>query len=150
MTLDLDKFLDQLAKWFVTRAAAISPAVTLKYETTPRDLWVHSATETVGCADVYSIFSVYGGGRSDLAGENRIPVQIMTFAGDPGAALTRASFLHGLFFDQTTKKPLLNVDLTDFKFLGPVNLRPPGMTGRDDKDRWTAVSNFDAVIVAKT
>jgi len=157
MYVNLPNFQHSFAKWIVTRAAALTPALTLNYMgANPRSLWVNRALEGQ-TTDTYHTLRIYGGPPANNDPQPRVSMQ----------ARTRSVGDEALIGSMQLFATLLNADgtalrMTEFAgFTAPTEvaagdaadghwrivaidfLQRPGLIPTNEQGRDDAVFNFD-------
>jgi hypothetical protein len=139
MPFDAGNFLDVLA-------AAIATAASLNYANAnqPRALWRHAAVEG-GCTDPYSVLKIYGGSLSFVPVPS-CSIQCETIGTGNDATFARAVAVHATLLDGNGR-PVRMKAISGYRLNG-IDLRAPGLVGRDDKGRAKVVFNFDVKAIA--
>jgi hypothetical protein len=141
MAFDLVTFLRALAKHL--RGGTADPG-------TPRTLWLYAAIEgvvdgTSNAASAYTVLAPYPGQSLPAnAPLQPLSLQLMTTgpAGDAEAAVTQAQGLYNKLLDGQGR-PLRGQAIDGFVVQAVLNLRGPGVVGRDEKQRLLIATNFD-------
>jgi hypothetical protein len=148
-------FLHSLITWMVGNAAAFTPAVTLAYASTPRQIWRQQANESA-TADPYAVLRTYPGPPLAWHPLSLMNLQVQTTASqDAGreAGLELAWQLYQTLV-ASDGKPVRMATINGFKaadnsadgtyllhHLDP--LQRPGGTGVDDRGRSLAGFNME-------
>jgi len=139
-------FLNAVATWM---AAEASPP--LVYAATPRTLWIGMADETYVPKDSsnrpqpYAVIQAYGGSVQQI-GLETTSIQIKCVGYGDNATLNLAQSLYQVLLDGNGR-PARNVlfgTAPQWRVLGFLNIRPPGIVSRDEKGRPEVRINFDA------
>ncbi len=155
MAFDPNNFLYSLARHVVTRSAAMSPAVVIKLDELPRELWIHRAIDNES-ADLYSVLRIYGGGRMVRDSIARPSVQCLTIGGNAAVAMARGQLMFEMLCLDDLGQPLRMQEIDAYK-LAPSGmetdgqyvlvavdpLQRPGLMSSDDNGRTSVVFNFD-------
>ncbi len=145
----------QLDNFLLSLAAAIADAAGFDLSASPRVLWLHEAVEEQS-APVYSVLKVYGGAAArSLDPRDALSIQLTTVGTIAADTLNAARWMyasmhddHDLPWHQRTLpgKRLVGQSIeTD----GDWELRTlrfaaaPGLVGRDEHGRHSAIMNFD-------
>lgn len=166
--VDLNNFLHSLAKYFVARAAAQEPAVSLECFGTPRSLWRNKVVELpdsngpwpANLTDPYSVLRIYGGPGTQKDPQQRSSIQCFTSGTGEEAVLQRAQVLFEccLFPPDDPQQPLQPLRMTridgfDCRTDQPlgawmlVSIDPTSRAGKigvDSRGRPQVSFNFDA------
>ena len=92
MVIDPVNFLHSMA-------LAIATATSLKYATTPRQIFIDRAVEDANAADPYSVIRAFGGAATSWEVVPSLSIQVMTVGSSPAAALRRAMILFEALLD---------------------------------------------------
>lgn len=139
-------FVNDFCDWI---AARLTPA--LERTTAPFSLFAHAAVEVDEPArnytDPYTVIRQFGGPpqRSDPLGD--VNLQIYTVGTDTAAAMARATAIFKAMLDKRSpddngETPVREKEISeDWYLIALDNLTPPGVLGRDAKERVEVVFN---------
>lgn len=160
MYVDPENFFHSLLAYQVARAAAQTPAVAVKYQQTPRELWRWRAVEENANQALYTIVRPYGGPNMVRDPKPRFSIQWSTWGTDPAEAFRRSQVLfEALLSDQFQPLRMVTIpgylaDTTtadgQYTIVSTDPLNRPGLVGNDDRGRTQVVFNCDVACVRKT
>ncbi len=153
MPLPLDDFLHSLARFMVTRAAALSPAVTIPYGGATGELFRWEAYEQGNSSGLYSVLSVVGGPPSAAHPKPTLSIECKTRGSNNKTAVARAEALFETLLEDDGR-PIRLRSIDGFAaandspnghwiLANVVWTQRPGLAGRDQRGRVEVVFKLE-------